>query len=194
MYFSHLGVFSISVKPLTTENTENKTTPKICKITLVHTKWPPSPVILCVELGGKPKWLPWNFTNLNNVRTFPFIWPLAMQDTSRGWKIVLRASFRIVSLTGWDTGRKMKISLLCAVWLFAVVVHLQEQKGQVCQAQEALYVWSRRPRTRCQGERIDCAMQQRQNIQIRSVFFVFLHHDSHGRQVVHGPPRFTKPR
>ena len=34
MYFSHLGVFLISVKPMTTENTENKTTPKICKITV----------------------------------------------------------------------------------------------------------------------------------------------------------------
>ena len=34
MCFSHLGVFLISVKPLTTENTENKTTPKICKITV----------------------------------------------------------------------------------------------------------------------------------------------------------------
>ena len=33
--FSHLGVFLISVKPLTTENTENKTTPKICKITVL---------------------------------------------------------------------------------------------------------------------------------------------------------------
>ena len=31
MCFSHLGVFLISVKPLTTENTENKTPPKICK-------------------------------------------------------------------------------------------------------------------------------------------------------------------
>ena len=34
MCFSHLGVFLISVKPSTTENTENKTTPKICKITI----------------------------------------------------------------------------------------------------------------------------------------------------------------
>ena len=34
MCFAHLGVFLISVKPLTTENTENKTTPKICKITV----------------------------------------------------------------------------------------------------------------------------------------------------------------
>ena len=34
MHFSHLGVFLISVKPLTTEITENKTTPKICKITV----------------------------------------------------------------------------------------------------------------------------------------------------------------
>ena len=34
MYFSHLGVFLISVKPLATEITENKTAPKICKITV----------------------------------------------------------------------------------------------------------------------------------------------------------------
>ena len=34
MYFSHLGVFLISVKPLTTEITENKTTPKSPKIKL----------------------------------------------------------------------------------------------------------------------------------------------------------------
>ena len=33
-FFSHLGVFLFSVKPSTTENTENKTTPKICKITV----------------------------------------------------------------------------------------------------------------------------------------------------------------
>ena len=32
--FFHLGVFLISVKRLTTEITENKTTPKICKITV----------------------------------------------------------------------------------------------------------------------------------------------------------------
>ena len=34
MYFSQLGVVLISVKPLTTEITENKTTPKFCKITV----------------------------------------------------------------------------------------------------------------------------------------------------------------
>ena len=32
MFSSHLRVFLISVKPLTTENTENKTTPKIVKL------------------------------------------------------------------------------------------------------------------------------------------------------------------
>ena len=36
MCFSHLGVLLISVTPLTTENTENKTTPKICKITVLN--------------------------------------------------------------------------------------------------------------------------------------------------------------
>ena len=34
MYISYLGVFLISVKPSTTEITENKTTPKFCKITV----------------------------------------------------------------------------------------------------------------------------------------------------------------
>ena len=33
--FPQLGVPLISVKPLTTENTKKKTTPKICKITVV---------------------------------------------------------------------------------------------------------------------------------------------------------------
>ena len=33
--FFILGVFLISVKPLTTEITENKTTPKFCKITVI---------------------------------------------------------------------------------------------------------------------------------------------------------------
>ena len=37
MCFSHLGVFLMSVKPLTTENTKNKTLPKICKITVAST-------------------------------------------------------------------------------------------------------------------------------------------------------------
>ena len=40
MKFSHSGVFLISVKPLTAENTENKTTPKICKITVSGYKNP----------------------------------------------------------------------------------------------------------------------------------------------------------
>ena len=37
MYFPHLGVFFISVKPVTTENTEDKTTPKFSKITVLKT-------------------------------------------------------------------------------------------------------------------------------------------------------------
>ena len=41
--FRILGVFLISVKPLTTEITENKTTPNICKITVyVLQEWPGS--------------------------------------------------------------------------------------------------------------------------------------------------------
>ena len=52
MFFLHLGVVLISVKPLTTENTENKTRPKICKVTVLSeaddgavqsTTWVPSP-------------------------------------------------------------------------------------------------------------------------------------------------------
>ena len=39
MYVSHSGVFLISVKPMTTENTKNKTTPKICKITVYAMLW-----------------------------------------------------------------------------------------------------------------------------------------------------------
>ena len=35
MHISYLGVFLFSVKPLTTENNENITTPKIRKITVI---------------------------------------------------------------------------------------------------------------------------------------------------------------
>ena len=35
--FSHLGLFFISVKPLTTEHTKHKTTTKICKVTVPAT-------------------------------------------------------------------------------------------------------------------------------------------------------------
>ena len=33
----------------------------LCNYAIVHAKLPPSPVILWVELGGKPNWLPLNF-------------------------------------------------------------------------------------------------------------------------------------
>ena len=33
----------------------------LCTYVIVHTVLPPSPVILRIELGGKPKWLPLNF-------------------------------------------------------------------------------------------------------------------------------------
>ena len=33
----------------------------LCAYIIFHTKWPPSPVILWVKLGGKPRWLPLNF-------------------------------------------------------------------------------------------------------------------------------------
>ena len=70
MYFSHLGVSLISVKPLTTENTENKTTPKICKITVFKKKltfqWnldlkklPPFlPLYEAIEKGWNEYWNP----------------------------------------------------------------------------------------------------------------------------------------
>ena len=65
MCFSHLGVFLISAKPLTTENTESKTTPKIYKITVCLIPFrrrnsPNSALMNCGPLSfttvtGKPK-------------------------------------------------------------------------------------------------------------------------------------------
>ena len=52
MYFSHLRVFLISVKPVTTENTENKTTPKFFKITVV---WKHHAVQTCLLVLVRPK-------------------------------------------------------------------------------------------------------------------------------------------
>ena len=38
---------------------------------IVHTILPPSPVILQIELGGKPKWLPLHFGYHDVMRTSP---------------------------------------------------------------------------------------------------------------------------
>ena len=40
-----------------------------CEYVIVHAKLPPSPVILCIELSGKPKWLPLNLGFM--MRTSP---------------------------------------------------------------------------------------------------------------------------
>ena len=38
---------------------------------IIHSISPPSPVILLIELGGKPKWLPLNFGYHDVMRTGP---------------------------------------------------------------------------------------------------------------------------
>ena len=43
----------------------------LCEYIIGHTKWPPSPVILWIELDGKPKWLPLNFGYHDVMRTCP---------------------------------------------------------------------------------------------------------------------------
>ena len=53
-----------------------------CVYVIVLTKLPPSPVILWIKLGGKPKWLPLNFGYRDFMRTSPVgvckdaSWPL----------------------------------------------------------------------------------------------------------------------
>ena len=41
----------------------------LCECVIVHTILPSTPVILWIELGGKPKWLPLNFEYHNGMRT-----------------------------------------------------------------------------------------------------------------------------
>ena len=41
----------------------------LCANVIVHTIFPPSPVILWIELGGKPKWPPLKFGHLDVMRT-----------------------------------------------------------------------------------------------------------------------------
>ena len=43
----------------------------LCECVIVHTILPPSPVILWIELGGKPKWLPFN-SGYHDVRPCKF--------------------------------------------------------------------------------------------------------------------------
>ena len=39
-----------------------------CEYVIVHTMLPPSAVILWIEVGGKPKWLPMNFGHHDVIR------------------------------------------------------------------------------------------------------------------------------
>ena len=43
----------------------------LCAYVIVHTNLPPSPVILWISPGGKPKWLPLNFGYHDVMRTSP---------------------------------------------------------------------------------------------------------------------------
>ena len=43
----------------------------LCAHIIVHTILPPRPVILWIELGGKPKWLPLNFGYHDVMHTAP---------------------------------------------------------------------------------------------------------------------------
>ena len=45
----------------------------LCAFVIVHTILPPSPVILWIELGGKPKWLPLNFGYHGVMGTSPIV-------------------------------------------------------------------------------------------------------------------------
>ena len=45
----------------------------LCAFVNVRTILPPSPVILWIELGGKPKWLPLSFGYHDVMRTAPIV-------------------------------------------------------------------------------------------------------------------------
>ena len=53
----HKNIFTSTVSLLI----DTKIEWRLCKYIIVHTKFTPSPVILWIELDGKPKWLPLNF-------------------------------------------------------------------------------------------------------------------------------------
>ena len=81
--FSPLGVFLISVKPLTSEITENKTTPKFCKIAvsklqiLHHRYLHPLPLSWPSHITWW-LWPPWLIT----------LWYLSMSEHTHAWSIV----------------------------------------------------------------------------------------------------------
>ena len=54
----------------------------LCANIIIHTILPPSPVILWIELGGKPRWLPLNFGYHDVMRTVPIPKNMALQWTN----------------------------------------------------------------------------------------------------------------
>ena len=131
--FSHLGVFLISVKPLTTEITENKTTPKFCKLTVLFlsrgqmgpvctTSWytefngshfglPPSSIHRMTGLGGNFVWtmtnshvqFVLNFVILNLLGS---VWSVThcQKEIGRKSKLLVSANDQFCILANLDEG------------------------------------------------------------------------------------------
>ena len=57
----------------------------LCVYVIVHTIWPPSPVILWIELGGKPKWLPLSFGCHGFKRTGPIRFEFCPRSNHCRW-------------------------------------------------------------------------------------------------------------
>ena len=113
----------------------------LCEYIIVHTKWPPSPVILWIGLGGKPKWLPLNFGYNVTIHTGPielcltnicsdiafrlvywlglclmFRWWVSLWEAIRGWVQAKLDTLRYVWL----------VSHRCCCWKLDWPLHIEK--------------------------------------------------------------------
>ena len=89
----------------------------MCEFIKVHIQLPPSPIILWIELGGKPKWLPLNFGYHDVMRTGSFLGRAVIVTFSLGTVVAQTSrSFRVSII------REYWKSLGELVWLIAEIV------------------------------------------------------------------------
>ena len=75
---------------------------------IAHTKLPPSPVILWIELDGKPKWLPLSFGYHDVMRTAPQVHPHG--HCAHGYKDHRDNTFAHIGTSSW-TGLHTSLSV-----------------------------------------------------------------------------------
>ena len=93
----------------------------LCQYVTVHTILPPSPVILWVELGGKPKWLPLNF-EYHDVMCTSVIPESAAQESNLPNQIFALSNLQLSNFYRRIKANAVSGKMYCSFFLFWIAL------------------------------------------------------------------------